>query len=174
MLYNNITKDELDKLRQDLATEGVVVPEGNDVIIKAPHGIELRGIYNAVDQTLNISIVKKPFFVPESRIWEVIDTGIKPYTSNNLLVALPNKRHKLFRFALRKHMQANGYTSEQANRIVGQLGDGQILEWIKKWGPLLLKILVAILPLLLAMEPPHGVPVGSRDVNDETEIGEDD
>lgn len=77
--YGGISRAELKKLREDLAAEGVVVPVGDDVEIKAPFGVELRATYDEAKETLKISIVKKPFFVPESEIWKIVDTGTNPY-----------------------------------------------------------------------------------------------
>lgn len=77
--YGGIKRAELDNLRRDLAAEGVVVPVGDDVEIRAPFGVELRAVYDEAKETLKISITKKPFFVPESQIWKIVDTGTNPY-----------------------------------------------------------------------------------------------
>jgi hypothetical protein len=77
--YGGISRDELAKLRKDLAAEGVDVPEGDDVEIKAPFGVVLSATYDEPKETLKICIVKKPFYVPESQIWKIVDTGTKPY-----------------------------------------------------------------------------------------------
>lgn len=77
--YGGISRDELVKLRKDLAAEGVSVPEGDDVEIKAPFGVGLRAVYDEAKETLQICIVKKPFYVPESEIWKIVDTGTSPY-----------------------------------------------------------------------------------------------
>lgn len=77
--YGGITRDELNRLRADLAAEGVVVPEGDDVTFDATHRILLRAVYDGAKETLSINIVKKPFFIPESQVWGVLDTGIQPY-----------------------------------------------------------------------------------------------
>ncbi len=77
--YGGITREELAKLREDLATEGIDVPEGDDVNVKGPYGIELSAIYNENKETLKICITKKPFYIPESAIWKIVDTGTSPY-----------------------------------------------------------------------------------------------
>ncbi len=77
--YGGINRGELAKLRKDLAAEGVNVPAGDDVQIKAPFGVELRAVYDEAKETLQICIVKKPFYVPESEIWKIVDTGTSPY-----------------------------------------------------------------------------------------------
>ena len=77
--YVGISRAELGKLREDLAAEGVSVPAGDDVEIEAPFGVRLRATYDEAAQALEICITKKPFFVPESEIWKIVDTGTKPY-----------------------------------------------------------------------------------------------
>jgi hypothetical protein len=77
--YGGITRDELVHLRADLAKEGVNVPPGDDVKVKGPYGIELRATYDESKETLKICITKKPFYIPESEIWKIVDTGTDPY-----------------------------------------------------------------------------------------------
>lgn len=77
--YGGITRDELVQLRQDLAKEGVNIPPGDDVEVKGPYGIELRATYDEPKETLKICILKKPFYIPESEIWKIVDTGTAPY-----------------------------------------------------------------------------------------------
>jgi hypothetical protein len=77
--YGGIKRGELAKLRKDLAKEGINVPAGDDVNVEGPYGIELRATYNETKETLKISITKKPFYIPESEIWKIVDTGTSPY-----------------------------------------------------------------------------------------------
>ena len=77
--YGNITRDELANLRKDLAKEGITVPEGDDVKIKGPFGVELNATYDEQNETLEIHITKKPFYIPESEVWKIVDTGTAPY-----------------------------------------------------------------------------------------------
>ena len=77
--YGGITRTELSHLRADLAKEGIKIPEGDNVTIKGPYGIELQATYTEAKETLKISIVKKPFFVPESEVWKIVDAGVTPY-----------------------------------------------------------------------------------------------
>ena len=77
--YGGITREELGKLRKDLAKEGVKVPEGDDVTVEGPYGIRLSATYNEAKETLKICITKKPFYIPESEIWKIVDTGTSPY-----------------------------------------------------------------------------------------------
>jgi hypothetical protein len=77
--YGGITRAELDQLRGDLAKEGVTVPKGDEVEVNGPYGIKLSATYNGDKETLRVCIIKKPFFVPASEIWKIVDTGIEPY-----------------------------------------------------------------------------------------------
>jgi hypothetical protein len=77
--YGNITRDELGNLRNDLAKEGITIPEGDDVKIKGPFGVELNANYDEQNEILKIRITKKPFYIPESEIWKIVDTGTAPY-----------------------------------------------------------------------------------------------
>lgn len=77
--YGGITRKELKSLRGDLKKEGVSLPVGDDVAITGPHGIELQAIYDENKETLKVCITKKPFFIPESKVWEIVDAGVEPY-----------------------------------------------------------------------------------------------
>jgi len=77
--YTGIDRDELNSLRKDLAKENVHIPEGDDVKIEGPFGIELRATYDAQKKALKICITKKPFFIPEFKVWEIVDAGTAPY-----------------------------------------------------------------------------------------------
>jgi hypothetical protein len=77
--YGGITRAELDNFRQDLAKEDIEVPVGDDVSIKGPFGVELTATYDEAKETLKVTITKKPFYIPESQIWNIVDTGTAPY-----------------------------------------------------------------------------------------------
>ncbi len=77
--YGGITRPELVNLRKDLAAEGINVPEGDDVEVQGPFGVKLQATYNEPKETLKICITKKPFYVPESEIWKIVDAGTAPY-----------------------------------------------------------------------------------------------
>jgi hypothetical protein len=79
--YGGINRSELVNLRKDLAGEGIVVPEGDDVEVQGPFGVKLQAIYDEPKETLKISITKKPFYIPESEIWKIVDAGTAPYTN---------------------------------------------------------------------------------------------
>jgi len=77
--YGGINRDELVNLRKDLASEGIIVPEGDDVEVQGPFGVKLQATYDEQKETLKIRITKKPFYIPESEIWKIVDAGTAPY-----------------------------------------------------------------------------------------------
>ncbi len=77
--YGGITRTELQSLRRDLAVEGINVPEGDEVEISGPFGIKLSATYDEAKETLKICITEKPFYIPESSVWKIVDTGTAPY-----------------------------------------------------------------------------------------------
>ena len=77
--YGGITRTELNRLRLDLEKEGIFVPEGDDVRFKGVFGVELRATYDEEKETLKICITKKPFYIPESEVWKIVDAGTAPY-----------------------------------------------------------------------------------------------
>jgi hypothetical protein len=77
--YGGITRNELNSLRKDLAKEGISIPSGDDVKVQGPYGIELQATYDESKETLKICITKKPFYIPESQVWKIVDTGTAPY-----------------------------------------------------------------------------------------------
>ena len=56
--YGGITREELNRLRQDLKKEDVSLPAGDEVVVKGPYGIELRASYDEAKETLTICITK--------------------------------------------------------------------------------------------------------------------
>lgn len=80
--YGGITREELVNLRKDLAREGITVPVGDEVEVKGPFGVELSATYDEKKETLKICITKKPFYIPESEVWKIVDTGTAPYAGD--------------------------------------------------------------------------------------------
>jgi hypothetical protein len=80
--YGGINRKELDSLRKDLAKEGIDIPSGDDVTVEGPYGIKLRATYDEDKETLKICITEKPFYIPESAVWKIVDTGTAPYAGD--------------------------------------------------------------------------------------------
>ncbi len=74
--YGGISQKELELSRAELAKHGVLAPQGNDVELRGPHGVSLRARYDPPRETLTISIVDKPFWLPAGRIWEIVDQAV--------------------------------------------------------------------------------------------------
>lgn len=54
-------------------------PPGDSGDMHGPHGIVLRLEYSEPTQTLRICIATKPWWVPEHRIWEIVEEAVRPY-----------------------------------------------------------------------------------------------
>lgn len=63
---------------------------------------------------------------------------------------------RAFRAAFRLFLVGRGYSVTQSRRLVGGIPWAKIKELIKEYGPQLLKIFLALLPLILAKEKPQG------------------
>ena len=81
--YGGITRVELELLRRDLQKEGVIVPAGDDVSVTGPYAIELHITYDEAKETLQVCITKKPFYIPEAMVWQIIDAGVEPYEGSS-------------------------------------------------------------------------------------------
>jgi hypothetical protein len=77
--YGGITREELELLRRDLEKEGISVPPGDEVAVTGQYGIELSITYDGARETLKVCISKKPFYIPEAMVWQIIDAGVEPY-----------------------------------------------------------------------------------------------
>jgi hypothetical protein len=71
--YASVTPETIQNLVQELRTAGSVVtnPTTNGWEIKG-HGVMAQATYDPTAQTLQVDIIAKPFFVPDS----FINTGI--------------------------------------------------------------------------------------------------
>jgi hypothetical protein len=83
------------------------------------------------------------------------------------------------RHRLRVETRKKGYTKEQATRLVGTLSTSTITDRLKafwaKYGTTILailKVVLELLPLLLALEPPHNLPPTSQAEIDAIELEE--
>ena len=75
---------------------------------------------------------------------------------------------RLFKLLFRTFLRERGYTREQTVRLVGGLDWDTIRAAIRKYGPILLKIFLALLPLIIAQEAPAEIV----QINDEEESEE--
>ena len=77
--YGGITREELEHLKKDLEGEGIKVPDGDEVEFEGVFGVRLSATYDEAKETLKICITKKPFYIPESEVWKIVDAGCAPY-----------------------------------------------------------------------------------------------
>jgi len=75
---------------------------------------------------------------------------------------------RLFRVLLRVRLLAKGYSRTQISDVMGKLGDGTILDWLRKYGPTILEVIKIILPFILSLftSPPENPPVAEFDNDD--------
>jgi hypothetical protein len=73
--YSDISRADVDQIRNELGRIGVVVPEGDDVEVAGPLGIKMRASYDEKTKVLSLSILEKPGYVSEAQIWKVITMG---------------------------------------------------------------------------------------------------
>ena len=63
----------MNKIRKEIGKFGITMPEGDDVDINGPLGVKMHLNYDEPAETLSLSVIDKPVFVPESQIWNVIE-----------------------------------------------------------------------------------------------------
>jgi hypothetical protein len=78
--YGGITRDEVNRLRADIAKEGVPFPADDTGTIQFK-GVTIAVEYQEATSTLKLTLQKKPFFVTESHVWEILDSAVEPYAS---------------------------------------------------------------------------------------------
>jgi hypothetical protein len=77
--YSGITRDSLTQLRAEIAAHGLAAPAG-DVGIMETHGVQISYRYDDSAQSLTLCIDRKPFYVRESQVWDVLDPTIRPFS----------------------------------------------------------------------------------------------
>ena len=66
----------MDCLRQSLTSKGIT-PQGDDTATIEYQGVKLSVSYDEANQVLNLNILEKPAYVPESLIWGLIDNSVQ-------------------------------------------------------------------------------------------------
>jgi len=72
--YHGITRSEFGRVKIDAQKEGIRFPEG-DVGVVEYSGIVISFEYSDRTMTLSASIEKKPLWIPESLIWQFLDSA---------------------------------------------------------------------------------------------------
>ena len=73
--YKNISRSDLDTIRKELTKTGIKIPAGDDVEVKGPLGVRMQVVYDESGKSLKLEITDKPFYISESQIWKVIESG---------------------------------------------------------------------------------------------------
>ena len=76
--YRGITRSEFGRVKIDAQKRGIRFPEG-DVGEVEYNGIVISFEYSDITMTLSACIEKKPLWIPESLIWQSLDSAIQPY-----------------------------------------------------------------------------------------------
>ena len=74
--YNDVTREQLGKLKQKLQQMGITPPDGDSGAIEAM-GVKLTVAYDEGGQKLTVCIVEKPPFIPESMVWGQIEGSMR-------------------------------------------------------------------------------------------------
>jgi len=74
--YEGVTAEKMERVKQGLIRSGIKPPEGPAGMIEAM-GVKVSVNYVAADQALDICIVDKPEFIPDTLIWAQIEWPLK-------------------------------------------------------------------------------------------------
>ncbi len=74
--YGGTSRDTLNCIRKDLEGMGIKLPEGDNGTIEY-QGVKLSVTYFEADQKLAVKILDRPVFVPESMLWQLLETRIQ-------------------------------------------------------------------------------------------------
>jgi hypothetical protein len=73
--YTNISREQLDKLRAQIATY-VQLPPGDNGTIES-QGMRGRFAYDEAAKTLTLTLEEVPFFIPRAMIWSTIERALE-------------------------------------------------------------------------------------------------
>jgi hypothetical protein len=74
--FEGITPEVVERLKQGLQQRGIKPFEGESGIIEAM-GVKLAVDYHAGEQALDVRILEKPAFIPESLVWGQVEGPLK-------------------------------------------------------------------------------------------------
>jgi hypothetical protein len=76
--FPDISRATFEKIKNDLRGLGVKVPSGDKCTIEH-RGARGSLAYSEATGRLEVSILEKPFFVPESAVWSLLDRAMRRY-----------------------------------------------------------------------------------------------
>ncbi|HXJ91789.1 MAG TPA: hypothetical protein VMT20_02780 [Terriglobia bacterium] len=74
--FEGVTPEVVERLKQGLQQKGIKPFEGDSGMIEAM-GVKLAVNYHAAEQALDIQILEKPAFIPESLVWAQVEGPMK-------------------------------------------------------------------------------------------------
>ena len=74
--FEGVTPDVVERLKQGLQKKGIKPFEGDSGTIEAM-GVKLAVNYHTAEQALDIHILEKPAFIPESLVWAQVEGPMK-------------------------------------------------------------------------------------------------
>ncbi|MDE3181690.1 MAG: hypothetical protein KGM47_18745 [Acidobacteriota bacterium] len=74
--YEGVTQKALEALKKELQAMGITPPGGNTGTIEY-QGVKLGVDFAAEAQKLTVRVLEKPSFVPESLIWQLLDSRVE-------------------------------------------------------------------------------------------------
>ncbi|HEV3275685.1 MAG TPA: hypothetical protein VG860_02620 [Terriglobia bacterium] len=74
--YEGVTAEKMEQVKQGLERSGVRLPDGPSGIIEAM-GVRVSVNFVAAEQTLEVCIIEKPPFIPDTLIWAQIESPLK-------------------------------------------------------------------------------------------------
>lgn len=74
--YEGVTAEKMEQVKQGLLRSGIKPPDGPTGMIEAM-GVKVSVSYVAADQALDVCIIDKPMFIPDTLIWAQIESPLK-------------------------------------------------------------------------------------------------
>jgi hypothetical protein len=74
--FDGITPEIVERLKQGLQQKGIKPFDGDNGTIEAM-GVKLSVDYHAAEQALDIRILEKPAFIPDSLVWAQVEGPLK-------------------------------------------------------------------------------------------------
>lgn len=74
--YEGVTAEKMEQVKQGLLRSGIKPPDGPSGTIEAM-GVKVSVNYVAADQALDVCIIEKPMFIPDTLIWAQIESPLK-------------------------------------------------------------------------------------------------
>jgi hypothetical protein len=74
--FEGITPEKLESLRQELARLGITVPADGNGTVEAM-GVKLSVAYTASELALEVCILEKPSFVPDTLVWAQVEKPLR-------------------------------------------------------------------------------------------------